>query len=77
MASPAFLDEIDIPLHRFPSGRFIEEDDSEPYRASAWDDSGVFAWLSGPSGPFFVGKKRDLWKGADIRLSDSQTTDIR
>ena len=42
MASPAFLDEIDIPLHRFPSGRFIEEDDPEPYRASAWDDSGVF-----------------------------------
>ena len=30
MASPAFLDEIDIPLHRFPSGRFIEEVDLSP-----------------------------------------------
>lgn len=30
MASPAFPDEIDIPICRFPSGRFIEEGDLSP-----------------------------------------------
>lgn len=29
--------------------------------------------MSGPSGCFFIGEKRDLRKGADIRLSDYQT----